>query len=146
MFGSGNDKKAYNTLRLSEKDKQRLLNQLESNSQRGGVKHGRSEERQTYGQSIEIVIEVIHPGGGAIRYQVKPRNLSFSGMGFLHGNFLHIGSQCRCVLKAPEGDELEVSATVMRCEYVEAGVHEVGVKFDSEITLDQFVPTSIGGE
>lgn len=139
MLGSDEKEKSYKTLRMTDKQKQQFLAQLDSYRQQADNSEQRSNDRQDYGQAFEIVVEVVHPGGSVVRFQVQPRNLSTTGMGFLHGNFLHKDTECKCFLRAASGNEVAVDAKVVRCEYKSAGVHEIGVQFSAPIDIDNYL-------
>lgn len=74
------------------------------------------------------------PGSsGPVVFLVPTRDISATGLSFLHGGFVHVGTRCTVQLITMHGTWNEVPAVVVRCQYVEGGVHEVAVRFDREI-------------
>jgi CheY-like chemotaxis protein len=71
------------------------------------------------------------------------RNLSAGGMSFLNGGFVHAGVRCVAQLVTTDGRWIEVVGDVVRCRYVENWVHEVNVKFDSEIRPADFCKAAL---
>ena len=94
----------------------------------------RREERWEYRMS-DIAVLVAHPGGGSGRFLVCSRNLSAGGMGFIHGGYLHPGSDCRIALTRPDGSRLAVEGVVAHCRHVEGPHHEIGIRFQEQIGL-----------
>ncbi len=97
----------------------------------------RRMERYSYREDDGLVLEVHHHGGQQIDYLIRPRNLSATGIGFIHGGFLHQGTQCVVVLKTVAPGQMRVPARVARCRHVEGKIHEVGLEFIEPIDLGQ---------
>ena len=99
----------------------------------------RAEARLPYHSSGGVVTTLHHPGGSVVNYLVRPRNLSRRGVGFLHGNFVHIGSRCQVHLLRLDNRPQAINGTVARCQHVDGLVHEIGVRFDEPIELAHFL-------
>ncbi|MEM1422686.1 MAG: response regulator [Planctomycetota bacterium] len=69
---------------------------------------------------------------------VVPRNLSTGGVSFLHGGFLHIGTHCVVTLRTLKGQAIPAKGTVTRCVLRKGGVHEIGVRFETQVDPRKF--------
>jgi hypothetical protein len=112
----------------------------------------RRAERYSYREDDGLILEVHHHGGQQIDYLIRPRNLSNTGIGFIHGGFLHQGTPCVVILKTIAPGRMRVAARVARCRHVEGKIHEVGLEFVEPIDLgqillpDQLHAEAVGGE
>lgn len=86
-----------------------------------------------------LIVQMHHPGGSCVNYLVRPRNLSTSGMGFLHGAFCYSGTPCHLTLHDAQQKRRRLKGRVVRCQLIEGLIHEVGVQFDEPIEIEQFV-------
>jgi CheY-like chemotaxis protein len=100
------------------------------------------ERRQTPRYTYNVKGCVIHlqpqGGGPPTSYLVPTRNISNSGMGFLHGSFIYPGSKCVVQLISMHGTWQNVQAEVTRCDYISSGVHDIGLRFVQNIDASEF--------
>lgn len=136
---SSRDKPIVDALRLSETERQELMAKLDRQSASFRGMEARLENRLPYAASAGVMLTLNHPGGSVVNYLVRPRNLSRHGVGFLHGNFVHVDSRCQVYLLRLDGQRDPISGTVVRCSHIEGLVHEVGVRFDNPIDLGEFL-------
>ncbi len=129
------------SLRLSEKEQQAVLNRLREEEARQTDRDRRTDKRLEYRISGGLILQVRHPGGSVSNYLIRTRNLSRFGLGFLHGNFLHTGTPCIISLRRSDTNIVTVSGEVRRCRLVTGRVHEIGVHFASPIELSDYVTT-----
>lgn len=87
-----------------------------------------------------VPIRTTDPTGAVRDSVVFPRNLSASGMAYMHRGFVYPGSEVRVVLKRTDGDPIALSGIVRACRHVEAMFHEVGVEFHSRLNPEMFCP------
>lgn len=87
-------------------------------------------------ESVEL--RVTHPGGNAAAMRVACRNLSAAGVSLLHSSFLHPGSACEVVLPSVAGP-VRVRGMIVRCQHRSGVVHEIGVRFDRAVAMQDFV-------
>lgn len=128
------------SLRTSNDELEKILNALDLVAQANrDASNGRVHERHRYRQTIRVRARIIHPGGTTATFAVKIRNLSVSGMGFLHGSFLHNDTLVRAFLITRAGVDAPVDGRVVRARVVRGTVHEIGVKFDAPIRLADFI-------
>ncbi len=89
--------------------------------------------------SLSVVF--YHPGKSASTCSVVPRDISASGIGFLHGGFVYPGTQCEVKLPTVDGESTLVAGKVVRCVLIRSNVHDVGVEFNNEINLNDHLDT-----
>ncbi|MFA9478558.1 response regulator [Phycisphaerales bacterium AB-hyl4] len=131
------------TLRLSSSKRHDLLTRLERRADDQAYMDLRGDRRVAFNDSAGLVLKVFHPGGSNANYLVRPRNLSASGIAFLHGHYLHPDSECEIRLKSVAGKHHVVYGKVMWCRHIDLSVHEVGLQFESPIVLDDFVASLV---
>jgi CheY-like chemotaxis protein len=136
---SDTNDRCVDSLRLSEKEQQSLIEKLDRQGKGHRGAELRTEDRLPYHTASGVVATLHHPGGSVVNYLVRPRNLSRRGVGFLHGNFVHIGSRCQIHLLRLDKRAQAINGTVARCQHVGGLVHEIGVRFDEPIELSQFL-------
>lgn len=121
-----------NHLRLNQAERNRLFAQLGPGS---GPKSGRCKRRHTRHdyRVLDVAVAILHPGGGHSRLLVTSRNLSAGGIAFLHGGYVHAGSDCKLVLMRRDGTPMCLSGTVRHCRHLQGSCHEIGVQFAEEI-------------
>ncbi len=135
-------------LRLSAREQEDILTRIDGQTADVGVNCKRNEPRYPYRLRGGLMISIEHPGGSRIGCLVRTRNLSRSGLGFLHGGFLHRGTRCSMLLRNVDADDVTsangtlVEGTVMHCRHIVGRVHEVGVRFDRIINTEDFLPGS----
>lgn len=127
-----------NTLGLARSELLPLLDQLdftwsgfERETRRGFVRWPFRRE------TIELRLR--HPGGSASSLRVACRNLSRAGMSVLHSAFVHPGTACTVTIPRAAPGGLAVAGRVARCAHRAGLVHEIGVRFDDEIDVRQFI-------
>ena len=61
------------------------------------------------------------------------------GIGFIHGSYIHLGSECRVILKDGHGQVTCLEGIVKRCELVQGTAHDIGVQFNEAIDVGHFI-------
>ncbi|MEM6393397.1 MAG: response regulator [Planctomycetota bacterium] len=131
------DNRPIETIRLSEKDKAKLVNQLEHEGTQP-VSADRRSLRVRF-TATGTVVRLQQPNGASSRLSVLPRNLSKRGMAFVHGRFVYPGVKALVTLPTTDGELVTVEGRVRDCRHVSGIVHEVSVVFDDLIDLAMFV-------
>lgn len=126
---------------MDNAERSKLLCRLDDSPASRAASCRRRWKRWEYRMS-DIAVLVLHPGGGTGRYLVCARNLSAGGLSFIHGGFIHLGSECRIVLPKRDGAPMAVAGTVVHCRHLERSTHEIGVEFASEIDPAAVLPPS----
>ena len=83
---------------------------------------------------------ILNPdGAGTLRYRVDAIDLSATGVGLMHGNFVYRGTECELHLVTCDREMVRVSGKVSRCDCFCAPVHILGVHFHAPIDVGNFV-------
>jgi CheY-like chemotaxis protein/HPt (histidine-containing phosphotransfer) domain-containing protein len=127
------------SLRMSAREHADILNELDAHQAQALDDDRRHEQRLRFSQQALLFVQIRHPGGTAGNYLVRTRNLSRTGIGFLHGSFVYTGTACTVALRSVDKAVVAVEGRVVRCNHVRGHVHEVGVHFDKPIRLRQFL-------
>jgi len=137
------DQATRDALRLSERQQRALLAYLDA--QAGDtldLDDQRIDQRFDFSSSA-VLVRIGQPGGTSGTFIVRPRNLSRTGMGFLHGGFCYPGSPCEVLLPTCDDARAVLSGRIIRCRHVRANVHELGLQFAQPIELGRFVQAAI---
>ncbi|MEM1213692.1 MAG: PilZ domain-containing protein [Planctomycetota bacterium] len=133
-------------LKLTDEAWLDLVHKLDEQAQPGTHTSKRVYERITYCDMVVAICEVEHPGGNKARFTIRTRDLSASGVGFFHGQYLYPGSRCAVLLMAQDTGMTRLYGTVRRCNHIEGRIHMIGIAFDELIDPERFtgrpVPTA----
>ncbi len=127
------------SLRISKEVERSLLRHLDAEDSKYAGQNRRRDERCPYRLEDGLYIRLTHPGGIEANLLVIPRNISQNGMAFLHGSYVHPGSECTVLLQSLDGELMQVHGEVIRCTHVRGTVHEVAVLYDQPIELSWFL-------
>lgn len=130
------------TLKLSEAEWHEIAQHLDDAASKADAPTNtkkRRAKRERFAKRSLLIFRVAHPGGNEERYLVRSRNVSDTGLGFLHGGFLYPKSECVVVLQRKDRMYVEVPATVVRCRLITGKVHEVGIKFRNPIRCAEYL-------
>ncbi|MEM9415853.1 MAG: response regulator [Planctomycetota bacterium] len=130
------DHEPIETLRISDRDKQKLVDSVNETGDMS-VKQCRRALRVQYTEA-KAILTLHMETGGSTRLAVVPRNLSRWGMAFVHGRFIYADARCEVMLKTLAGEWETRPGVVRSCRHVSGIVHEVSVVFDSAIDLSEF--------
>lgn len=132
-------RQAIDALRMTDQDHEALVAELDRSSTNSSGRDKRRSKRLPYKNVRGLTLELTHPGGSTVRFVVKPRNISRTGLSVLHGGFIHTGTPCIVPLRSLTGKTTLVGAKVVMCRHIRGRVHELGMVFDQPIELTQFV-------
>jgi len=85
-----------------------------------------------------MLVRICHQADNCTTYLVKPREMQSSGISFLHGAFVHNGARCAVLLRTSKGKPVQLDAGVINCSHVTGRIHEIAVKFDAPIRMDDY--------
>ncbi|MEM6391923.1 MAG: PilZ domain-containing protein [Planctomycetota bacterium] len=131
--------KYIDTLRISDAEWRQLANDLDREAADANYAAEREFERVPYRNMVQAVCEIDHPGGNRVRFVVRTRDLSASGVGFFHGQYLHVGSRCSMFLTCANKGPQRLTGTVRRCEYITGRIHQIGIEFDQLIEPSDYL-------
>ncbi len=114
-----------------------LMGRLDSAATAGGPeKNNRAHERIQL--CADAVIVRVEPGDvPPMQFVVAIRNISEGGVAFLHNAMLSLGMHCTIYVLLEKGRSFKTTGKVVRCRHLQGMIHEVGLKFDSIISLDR---------
>lgn len=113
--------------------KSKRLLQSEAQSMR---RHHRHDELDM----MQIVIEVVQPGGTISHVLARAQNISTSGIGFFHGRFIYSESRCTVWLKHAVDGLTPLSGTIRWCTHLVGNVHISGLELDDQIDVFRYLP------
>lgn len=132
-----------NTLGVGGQAYEFLLSKLDERSGDGAVDPQRVHTRIPFLNPLVRV--VLEDGHGGRELTLACRNLSRGGVGLLHSSFMYPGSRVSVHLPRSDGAAPGVRGEVVRVEHRGGVVHEIGVKFDEEITLSDYFVGDVTG-
>lgn len=131
------DNDRNNTLRIKSRELNALLDRMEelhpkkSHPNRGFV---RWDFRINY---VDLTLE--HPSGSSVNLTLAARNISRGGISLLHSAFVYPQTRCHVRAVLDDGQELHADGLVTRCNHIGGKVHEIGIKFDQEISTKELL-------
>ncbi|MCA9293846.1 MAG: response regulator [Phycisphaerales bacterium] len=132
-----NNDNVTDSLRMPQKEIERLLSEIDRSSSSAGSSRRRMRRRSMDGRKMVVVLL----GANNERKSITAvgRNLSATGVGFLCGGFLHPGIRCVVALRDLQGKAHGVPGSITRCGHVKGHLHDIGVRFDDAIKPHEFI-------
>lgn len=127
------------TLRMTDKQWQAMLDEIDAQTRSFEGRDRRRESRRRYKKSLKLIIRVEHPGGSAVTFRIRSRDISSCGIGFLHGSFIYPQTPCTIVLPTANGELMAIRGKAVRCRLLKGKLHEVGIEFHEPIDLEVFL-------
>ncbi len=100
-----------------------------------GIKRRRSERYAIAGRPIDIRFGETE---STTMFRAYAADLSATGMGLLHGAFVHEGTKVEIHYTTEDGEQVSLPGVVTRVELVLGRVHHLGVHFDEVIDPTNF--------
>lgn len=125
-----------NSLGLSRAEMEAVWEQLDGGSDQSSPR--RQAARLPF-REVSVQIEIVQPGGGQTGVSVACRNLSRTGLGFLHSAYVHTGTTVIAHLPHKTQGVVKVPGTVVRCRHVTRHIHDVGVNFKQPLNLHEYL-------
>lgn len=131
-----------NLIRVNERDLEMLLNRLDASP--SDRKASRRAHKRFPFRVKSCSVAMQQPGDSSpALFAVHTRNLSASGISFLHGGFVHVGTKVTVQLISTHGSWSDVDGEVVSCRYLQDGVHEVSCRFAKEIQPSDFCSAAL---
>ena len=131
------------TLAISREQWLALLDEIDlSRREAPSCVNRRRVRRAPCRQVLAVFLDLEHPSGAKSTFLVRPRDISRTGLGFIHGAYIHPTSKAELTLVLPDRELLRKHGVVARCRHVRGKVHEVGVAFDEPFPFDPFGPAA----
>lgn len=125
------------SIKLNESERRALLERLAMHDAASPERSQRKAKRVRLPSAFMIEVVLTHPGGGEVHVRAVVKDVSKTGLGILYGGFLH--QDTRVLVRFIGDDQTALivqGARVVRCVHLQGSVHDVGIKFDSEVPLD----------
>lgn len=74
-------------------------------------------------------IEIQQPGGSTARFLIRLTEVNKTGLGFLHGGYLHTGSRCRVTVTTQNGGRVTIPGVVQHGRCIRGRIHCFAVQF-----------------
>lgn len=126
-----------NSVRLDVGRLNALLDELDRRDRQGSGAN-RQYVRWPFRQP-QVSLIVSHLGGSRCTIRVACRNLSCGGLSVLHSAFIHPGSRCEVELPHVDGRSKTVAGSIARCSHLSGIVHEIGIRFDEPVRINDHV-------
>lgn len=126
-----------NSIGMQPRELELLVSEMNAGQSGKGAKR-REYVRMPFAHA-SIPMRITHQGGAAMEILVACRNLSSGGMSVLHSAYLHTGSKVVVRLPNSEGHPVDMSGWVCRCVHVRGVIHEIGIRFATQIRLRDYV-------
>jgi len=130
-------------LRLSKAEFKSLMEML-NQADASGSKSVQRRKHKRYGLPTgwSIVVELHQPGSLPAKFPGVLRDISRGGASMLYVGFVHSGATVKFCFRGPEdGLNLFVDGKVVRCRHVKAHIHEIGVRFATDLPIEFLVPS-----
>jgi hypothetical protein len=130
-------------LRVTDVEATAIARALEQHETTARNLSSRDAERFRLPPGFKVVGTFTMPGGSTQNAIVTVRNISRTGMGFLHGTFLHPGSVASLVIVDEQRQPLlRIGGKVVRSEQIRVRVYDVGMRFDESVPLETILPVA----
>jgi len=93
----------------------------------------------------KAVLTLLGQSGDHVHHLVATRNLSSSGIGIVHGGYVHPGTRCTISLRARTGEARSLNGKVVKCQVMSGRLHDVGILFATEVNPMEFVEACTEG-
>ena len=104
------------------------------------MRERRTRERYRY-RAKAVLFRTNQPTiASPVAHRVPARNICDSGLGLLHGTYVHPGTPCLAQLITPYGTWNDVVGTVVHCRYIEANIHACGIHFLRRLDPSLYCP------
>ncbi len=125
------------TLRSRSRDAMKVIDAMNKS---GFAFQGKDRRSLRVPYNVGPVRAVVRPStGGEVVFEVYPRNISSSGVAFIHGQFVYVGSEVQIDLPMMDASEVRQTGRIVGCRHVCDVIHEVSVAFTQPLNLVDFV-------
>lgn len=76
-------------------------------------------------------------------FTVAARNISCGGISVLHSSYTYTGSKVSTTLDRIDGKPYKATGSIVRCDHRGGVVHEIGIRFDKPIIVQEFIRPDI---
>lgn len=139
LQGAG-EPQIFDTLKLTDDQWYECVSEMDRAASKSKLNSESLEaERVAYRNLDHIVVSVQGHEGHRLYYKVRPYDISTSGIGFLHGSYIHVGTKIELELKHHELGMTTMRGEVRCCDHVQGRIHLVDASFNESIELDGYL-------
>ncbi len=124
------------SIRLPEEEVRALLQRIEE-EETVPLEQRRRHGRHRF-HRLGVILTVEQQGYKST-FRIPLRNLSRTGLAFLHRSMMHKGSACTAHIPAASGGWVQVRGCVARCRHVKGLVYEIGLRLDYEVDVEEIL-------
>lgn len=132
---------AISSIKMMPTALNKLLDELDGNQIIPQLDHRKADRHRC---RYTAIIVVVNQHGYQSVFMIPVRDISKSGVAFLHRSMLHRDTPCEIRFRAPNRQWVQISGKVVRSRYVRDMIYEIGLKFDEAVDADQFGWLSAG--
>ena len=126
------------SVRLDDQQWSELFENIELAEQMIPGRERREHQRFEYAAQITLYAQFDQPGseGGEAEWQlylVRTRNISASGLGFIHHAEVVVGTRALITAFDKQGQAIAISGVSARADLIEDGVWDIGIRFEETI-------------
>ena len=132
-------REVINCLRKSPSELLSYADGLKELSKKSEHTYQRKYERVSYTNAKFCTLEIIHPGGSNVIYEVMPVEMSRNSMSLIHGNFLHTGTDCNIEISRLDHGTDNIKGKVYDCRHIENHIHQIVITFESLVNLADYI-------
>ncbi|MEM9082591.1 MAG: response regulator [Planctomycetota bacterium] len=130
-----------NTLRMNDRELRRILSLINSHD-KGETASSKRRTRRWDASYQKVVVSTMDEHARMTHTLAILRNISETGLSYVHGQFMHINRECTIAIRDNQGQPRAVAGKIVRCSHVDGRFHEIGVRFDSPIDPHSFFITN----
>ncbi len=83
------------------------------------------------------IIVIVNQHGYESTFLIPVRDVSPSGVAFLHRSMLHKDTECTVRIRTPKMRWLQVDGKVVRSRYIRDMIYEVGLRFNHQVDFER---------
>jgi len=104
-----NDRPVLDLMKMSPAESARVRRELEAAAAESGDANRRQSDRKAYPPRASAIVHILQAEWGSASFRIWPRNISGSGIGFLHGGFVYPGTRVMVELPRSGRDPVRLS-------------------------------------
>lgn len=139
-------RKPIDSLKLSSAEWTKLQQQLNKQNATPEEDQRQGAVRTSMKDGALALLRILTESSQAPHFRIRCRNISSTGIGFMHGQFIHPGTEVEIIFVTQKREGVIVNGKVMRAQLIDGHVHNLGVQFDEPIDLDEIVAMGLAEE
>lgn len=139
-------RKPIDSLKLSSSEWTKLQHDLDKQNTTPESEQRHSAVRTSMKDGALALLRILTESSQAPHFRIRCRNISSTGIGFMHGQFIHPGTEVEIIFITQKREGVIVNGKVIRAQLVDGHIHNLGVQFDEPIDLDEIVAMGLAEE